>query len=164
MSIMPDQPARGGTTSLGRRILFWFLICVLVIMLWQIFSKGAHDERKATSALNYSAFMQQVDQDNVVSATLYVFPSTAEITGELRQPPQRYSVTIPKELISALMDRLRKQGATIQVFETRESTWTNLILELFPFLILFVVLIVLFKARNKLRRSAQPDSANRPLG
>jgi len=152
-----------GLPPVIRTFLFWFMMIALAIVLWQMSSKST--DTKPRSAMNYSDFMTQVDKSNIGSAKLLVSQSTARIQGQLRTPEQNFVVTIPKEVIPDLTDRLRKQGATVEVTEVNDSNFINLLINFSP--ILLIVGIWIFMMRQMRARQQQPPPGNpssRPIG
>lgn len=162
MSFVPGQRRPLGTFSPVRTILFWFLMVVLAVVLWQM--APHHNQRTGRTSIPYSSFMDQVDRNNVASATLYTSPSTTDVQGELRQPAERFETTVPKQAIPDLTDRLRKQGATVNVSEMHSDNWTDRAIDWGTLLLLLAAWILLSRRRNESRGSAPANPENRPLG
>ncbi|MFY9690457.1 MAG: ATP-dependent metallopeptidase FtsH/Yme1/Tma family protein [Candidatus Acidiferrales bacterium] len=177
MTFAPNPPARIGTgmSAAVRTILFWFLMLALAVVLWQMSSKqkGAGNNASAAS-MTYSDFMAQVDENNVSSVKILESPSTAEVHGQLRQPAASFRVTIPKESIPDVTQRLQKQGASIEVSTAQDSNWRTTALDIGP--IFLIVLLWIFARRRSRSGSirnppASPTTStvptiptNRPLG
>ncbi len=106
MTFVPQQ-GRSGNTSVRRTALFWVLMIALATVLWQMDSKEGPGHGPAR-AISYSDFMSRVDQNNVAGVRLVLSPSTAELRGTLRKPAQNFKVTIPKEVIPDLTERLTR--------------------------------------------------------
>ncbi|MGA8871559.1 MAG: ATP-dependent metallopeptidase FtsH/Yme1/Tma family protein [Candidatus Acidiferrales bacterium] len=169
MTFVPNQQPRMGMSPVVRTILFWLLMIVLAVVLWQMASKDkASAPPGSSSTISYSDFMAQVDKNNVRSVKIVESPSTAEVEGELREPPQNFRVTVPKEAIPNLTERLQKQGTSIDV-----STGTTAI-NLLP-IIIIVALWIFSMSRRSGRRMRNPPASpetpttptvptNRPLG
>lgn len=147
-------------SSTVRTILFWVMMIALAMVLWQMASRPTN--QKPSSAMSYSDFMNQVDKHNVGSAKLLVSQSTARIQGQLCTPLENFIVTIPKEVIPDLTDRLRKQGATVEVAEVGDSNWIHLLINLSP--ILLIVGIWIFMMRRMRNRRVPPSPAGPPGG
>lgn len=163
MSIIPNEAAQG-MRSVRRTLLFWVLMLAIAAVLWQMASRDARN-RMPVNSMSYSDFMGNVDRNNVATAKLYLSQSTAEMQGTLRQPPQAFVVTVPKEVIPDLTERLRKQGVSIEVAEKRHSNSTDLLTLLLPFTVFLVALILRMRWRRDQQRppaGTQPSSG--PIG
>jgi cell division protease FtsH len=152
-----------GTYPVVRTVLFWLMMIALAAVLWQMSSRSSGT--KPRSAISYSDFMNQVDKNNVASAKLVVSQDTAEIRGQLRDPVQNFSVTIPKEVIPELTERLRKQGTIVEVAELTHTSTSEMIINFLP-IILIVGIWVYMMRRMQNRRSppSQGGPANGALG
>jgi ATP-dependent Zn protease len=160
-----------------RTILFWFLMVALAVVLWQMASKdkdsGTGDSGSAAS-MNYSDFMAQVDENNVSSVKILESRSTAEVQGQLREPSSSFGVTIPKESIPELTQRLQKQGASIEVSSARDSNWRTTALPVVPIILIIVFWIFVrsgsrgrsmrFPPTNPTTSTTPTIPTNRPLG
>jgi ATP-dependent Zn protease len=160
-----------------RTILFWVLMVALAVVLWQMASKdkdkGAGNSGSAAS-MSYSDFIAQVNKNNVSSVRILESPSTAEVHGELRQPVASFRVTIPKESIPELTERLQKQGASIEVSTAQDSNWRTTAINVGP--IILIIGLWIFVKRGSRGGSMRfpptsPTSSttptvptNRPLG
>jgi len=167
MTFSPDQRSPQGMPFVVRTILFWVLMIVLAVVLWRMASQNnAGRGTPPAPAMSYSEFMNHVDRNNVASAHLYESQSTAVIEGQLREPPDKFRVTVPKESVAELTERLRKQGVTIDVSEVRDSARRNLLLDLGPFIVIIFTWIALLMRRRKPRGvpPAPVNPENRPLG
>jgi cell division protease FtsH len=168
MTFAPNSPQRLGMPSTTRTILFWVLMIALAAVLWKMSSKSRPPGNAASaSSMSYSDFMAQVDKNNIASAKLLESPSTAEIRGQLREPPQSFRVTVPKEMIPSLTERLRKQGVPIEVSTANEAGRSNLILNVVPFIVLLAIwLSMMARGRGGSAQAPPPAQTptNRPLG
>jgi len=162
MSFAPDQQSRVGMPNTTRTILFWVLMVALATVLWQMASKSPN--QKSVPSMTYSDFMNHVDNNNVATAKLFDWKETAEIDGQLRQPPQQFKVTIPKEVIPDLTERLRKQGVSIDVSNASEPNWQNVALNLSPFVVILGLWFFMMRQRRIKRDQSMPgDPSNRPI-
>jgi cell division protease FtsH len=136
---------------------------LLATVLWRMGAANKGD--KGTLAMDYSEFMQQVDLKNIASATLYTTPSATEIQGRLRQPSREFKVTVPKEVIPALTERLRNQGAPIEVKARDNAGWLEFVINIAPFALVFGVWVFLVKRRGTKPDQSPPGNlSNRPIG
>lgn len=166
MSFVPSQRRFGSPVSAYRTVLFWLMMIALASVLWQMASKSGSQSsgQNAGHSISYSDFMNDVDQNNVATVKLLLSQNTAEIQGTLRQSISAFSVTIPKERIPDLTDRLRKQNVTIEVSEAKEANWLSLVMTIAP--ILIIVGFWIFMMRMQRRQSQPPGSApsSGPIG
>jgi len=160
--------APGGESSVGmprqiRAVLFWLLMILLAMVLWKMASSsgnnGAPEEK-----LDYTQFMQQMDQKNIATAKIYAMQTTAVIHGTLREPPERFTVTIAKEQIPSVSEQLRNQNASVQV--VAGATWTSSLLNVLPLLVLLAAWIFLFRRPMRRPPPSTPmgEPQNRPIG
>ncbi len=146
-----------------RTVVFWVMMIALAIVLWQMGSKST--DTKPRSAMSYSDFMTQVDRNNIDSAKLLMSQSTARVQGQLRDPVQNFIVTIPKEAIPDLTDRLRKQGATVEVAEVDDSNWINLLINFSPILLIVGIWIFMMRRLRAKRQQSPPGNpSSGPIG
>jgi ATP-dependent Zn protease len=157
-----QRPNSGRFSPTVRTVLFWVLMIALAVVLWQMASRKSVP---VAPQMNYSDFMTQVDKGNISEAHLYESPSTAGVRGQLREPPGAFQTAIPKETIPDVMDRLRKQGATVEVSETRGYNWKDEALDWALPVLLIGLWLFLMSRRGRGRLMAPPtDAANRPIG
>ncbi len=163
MSIMPAQSSKTGTRLPARTIFFVSLVVVVALILWKMdSSNGGTTERPAS--MSYSDFMNQVDQNNIAGAQLALGQNTAELRGTLRQPPRDFEVTIPRNAVPDLAERLRKQGVSIQVTEQAQEGMRRFLFN-FGILPLLIVFWIFMMYRMRAKRTPPPEApANRPLG
>jgi ATP-dependent Zn protease len=153
-------------------VLFWALMCLLAVVLWQMASKDKSGApANSFSLISYSDFMAQVDKNNVSSVRLLESPATSEAEGQLREPPDQFRTTISKETIPVLTERLRKQGVRVEVSENNSVTWPRLLVNISPLLGILALWIFMARRRWRRNRSVQTSPAatptiptNRPLG
>lgn len=161
MTIAPGQGQKIGVSVAVRTIMFWVMMIALALVLWKMASNSG-PERPASSEMTYSDFMANVDLNNIRSAKLLESAATAEIQGQLCNSPRSFSVTVPKEVIPNLTEKLRKQGAIVEVREIRATAWLQLFVEFSP--VLAIVGILIFIVRLQQKRRTQPESGNLPNG
>jgi len=151
---------RGGV-SVVRTVIFWIMMIALAFVLWKMASNSG-PEKPAASQMTYSDFMANVDRNNIRSAKLLESAATAEIQGQLCDSAGSFSVTVPKEVIPNLIEKLRKQGATVEVREIRATTWLQLFAEFSPVLVIVGIFVLMVRLQQK--RRAQPESGSPPSG
>lgn len=149
MSIVPNSGRSAMMPSMLRNLLFWVLMILLALVLWQMVSTGGHSNQGATS-LNYSTFMNQVDANNVQTADVAVMQNTADISGKFKQDSGSYRTTIPRDTLPNLLTKLRQQGTDVQVTEgAARSNWVNFLVGVAPVILLVGVWIFMMRIRMK---------------
>lgn len=166
MTFAPNQSRRPGLTSAVRMSLFWLMMIALAAVLWLVSSKSPNSP--GVAEMSYSDFVSQVDQNNVASAKFLESRSTTQIQGQLRQPAQNFTSTIPNQAVTDLLQRLRKQGTTIDVREAmgaNPASATSLLINIAPLLVIAVLALFMFsRMRNRRTPPRQGTPSNRPLG
>jgi len=159
-------PQRQGAaaSSTVRTVIFWLMMIALAFVLWKM-ANDSGPAKPAPSAMSYSDFMANVDRDNIKSAKLLESPATAEIQGQLRDPAHDFTVTIPKEVIPDLTEKLRKQGAVLEVAAvtpTKPVRWPDMLVNLSP--VLLIVGVWIYMMRLRMNKQKAPQSGNPPSG
>lgn len=140
-----------------RTVLFWVMMIALAVVLWQMASKPG-PEKPALPRMSYSDFMGHVDKNNVASAKLIESTATAEIQAQLRDSSLKFAVTIPREVIPDLTDRLCKQGAVVEVEQGADSNKvgaTSMIINLLPIIVIVAIWIFVMRLRMKKQNPPQ---------
>jgi len=167
MTIVAPQRQRIGRPATVRTVIFWVMMMALAFVLWKMASNSV-PERPPSSQMNYSDFMANVDRNNIRSAKLLESAATAEIQGQLCDSTRSFSVTVPKEVIPELTEKLRKQGATVEVREIRATTWPQPFVEFSPVLLIVGFWIFMLMRQRRRQTAPNPPQAgtptNRPLG
>jgi 2-C-methyl-D-erythritol 2,4-cyclodiphosphate synthase len=123
------------SSSAAKTILFWISIVFLGIMLWKLVSANGNAARG--NEPSYSEFMARVDAGDIKEVTMYTSPNSYELTGEYIRPAGRsFHLTVPKEVVPALIGQLREKGVSIKVKEARSADWTLLLLIAAPLILL----------------------------
>jgi ATP-dependent Zn protease len=165
---MPNSTQRSGGSAVTRTIIFWVMMIALAVFLWSMASRQGPQQPQA-SPMSYSDFMGQVDKNNVASVKLLEGRTTTKVQGTLREPATTFGATIPNEVIPDLTERLRKQGAAIEVHEATgadPASVVSLAENLAPILFIAVIAIFIFRARKRSAQLSQRQGtpSNRPLG
>ena len=154
MSFVPQDRAAPASRASVRAFLFGVLMFLLAALLWET-TTSLRSSRNSSQQLSYSDFMRQVDNTNIASAQLVMSQSTARIEGRLRDGTRPYGVTIPKEVIPDLTERLRKQNVPISVSEANPLTFTTALLNFAPLAVLVVYCIYVLKRRMRWKQDKQ---------
>lgn len=166
MTFAPASTRRGGMSMTSRTLIFWIMMMALAVFLWRLASNTTNPP--AAAPMSYSDFAAQVDKGNIASAKLLEGRSTTQIQGQLRQPAQNFAVTIPNEVIPDLMQRLQKQGTTVEVHEAagaNPASVRSLLINLAPLLGILLLAVFIFRMRrNQRSQSQQGTPSSGPLG
>jgi cell division protease FtsH len=115
--------------STVKTILFWLVIVLSCVLLWQVVKAGGGGAKEAE--INFSEFMSQVNQGNVSEVTMI----GTEVRGKYRNDKKGFHTTVPPnypEMIKQLQDK----GVVITVKDTQSGNWPSWLLQISP-LILF---------------------------
>lgn len=158
MSFAPNPRSSSGMTPVVRTVLFWVLMMALAVILWQMSSTKPRDS-DSNQQISYSDFMQDLDKNKIATATFGLSQSTAEVRGALRDPVEGYRTTVPRESVSDLSERLRKQGVNVNVSESPNQTWKTYLANIAPLLLLvgfWIFVMQRMRGRQTPRTDATP--------
>ena len=139
----PGGPSDNRAQSGARTLLFWLLMILLAFVLFKMSSRS--NSVPTSRELNYSDFMKQVDKSNVAEGKFFMSQNTADFHGQLRNPAERIRTTVPRDDFSALTDRLRRQGARIEIAESRRSDWKTSVTNVAPLILLAAFWVFMMK-------------------
>jgi cell division protease FtsH len=114
-------------TPFYKNIALWLVICLMVVMLFQIFKQP---ERGGTG-LSYSEFLSMVERGNVVQVTI----QGENISGLSSQGP--FKTYAPKD--PELIKLLRSKEVRITAKPEEDSSWFQVLLSWVPMLLLIGV-------------------------
>jgi cell division protease FtsH len=119
------------------------MIC-LAVLLWYMASTTGHSAKEQTPS--YTEFLAQVERGNLQGdVTINVGPVTAEVVGEYREPAQKYSVTVDKEILSSLTETLRAKGVPVRFKEVSRGEWWAILVNLLPLLLLAALWVLMIR-------------------
>jgi cell division protease FtsH len=119
------------------------MIC-LAVLLWRMAANTGHTAREQTPS--YTEFLSQVERGNLQGDVIInVGPVTAEITGEYREPSQKFSVTVDKDVISGLTETLREKGVPVRFKEVNRGEWWAILVNLLPLLLLAALWVLMIR-------------------
>jgi ATP-dependent Zn protease len=139
----PGGPSDNRAQSGARTLLFWLLMILLAFVLFKMSSRS--NSVPTSRELNYSDFMKQVDKSNVAEGKFFMSQNTADFHGQLRNPTERIRTTVPRDDFSTLTDRLRQQGARIEIAESRKSDWKTSVANLAPLILVAAFWVFMMK-------------------
>jgi ATP-dependent Zn protease len=166
MTFAPAATRRSGMSFTSRTVIFWVMMIALAVFLWRMTTNPTNPSGAA--AMSYSNFMTQLENSNIAAAKLLEGRSTTQIQGELRRPAQSFTATVPNETIPDLMQRLRNEGAAVEVKEAagaNPASAASLLINLAPLLVVMLMAIFIFMMRrNQRSRSQQGTPTSGSLG
>ncbi len=116
-------------TPFYKNIALWLVICLMVIMLFQIFKQP----ERGSAGLSYSEFLSMVERGNVVQVTI----QGENISGLSNQGP--FKTYAPKD--PELIKLLRSKEVRITAKPDEDSNWFQVFLSWVPMLLLIGVWI-----------------------
>ena len=135
----PGQWARN-----SRTLSFWVLFLLVSILLVQLFSPQQPD----AAALEYSEFLEQMEQGNVESVTII---EGKRVEGELRTPiqadqgqAQQFTMTLPTRDPEAFINRLEENEVAISGEEATQNWWA-LLLGALPWILIIGIWIFMLR-------------------
>ncbi len=137
----------------GRAVLFWLIMVLLAVVLWKMAGTSSKPAAPAAPAMTYSDFLNQVDNKNIQAVTVYPGRNTTGVRGKLRNNGGEFATTVPTETLSALTDKLRSQGATVEVQGGSGGGGWNRVENALPVILLFAVWVFAMVRRTQ-RRTA----------
>jgi cell division protease FtsH len=117
-------------TPFYKNIALWLVICLMVIMLFQVFNKQPD---KGTAGLSYSDFLSMVERGNIVQVTI----QGENISGLSSQGP--FKTYAPKD--PELIKLLRSKDVRISAKPEEDSNWFQVVISWVPMLLLIGVWI-----------------------
>jgi len=114
-------------TPFYKNIALWLVICLMVIMLFQVFKQP----ERGSSSLSYSEFLSMVERGNVAQVTI----QGENLSGISTQGPFRTYAPRDPELIKLL----RSKDVKITAKPEEDSNWVQVFLSWVPMLLLIGV-------------------------
>jgi len=108
-----------------KTLLFWVLLLMTAVLLYNVFTSRPSGK---TTLLNFSKFLEEVNNKNVRRATIV----DSEVTGELVSG-ETFKTVIPADY-PALYDKL--QGVDVLIEHSAPSPWLSALISWAPFLMI----------------------------
>ena len=115
--------------STVKTILFWLVIVLSCVLLWQVVKAGGSGAKDAE--INFSEFMSQVNQGNVSEVTLI----GTEVRGKYRADKKGFHTTVPSNYPD-MIKQLQDKAVIITVKDAQSGNWPSWLLQIAP-LVLF---------------------------
>ena len=120
--------------SAVRNILFWVLMILLAVVLWQMASKGGQSTHDDTPS--YSDFLNKVENGNVKDVTIYLSQNSAELQGVYRDATKFKGVTVANTAIPDITKALSDKGVPFDYKEVSSGNWINFVVGFAPVILL----------------------------
>jgi cell division protease FtsH len=130
--------------STARTLLFWALMIMLVIVLYQMAIKGGDSTREHKPSLN--EFLAEVERGNVSKVTIKIQPNSALIEGEFRESKDKFTLVHSKEAVGDLSKLLIEKGVVVHTQEVSRGEWLTALFTIGP--ILLIVGLWIFMLRQ----------------
>jgi cell division protease FtsH len=122
--------------SAVRNILFWVLMILLAVVLWQMASRGgqsAHEDQP-----QYSDFLSKLENGNVKEVTINLSQNSAELEGVYKdQSSTKFrGVTVANTAIPDITKILQDKGVPYDYKEVKDGNWINFIVGVAPIILL----------------------------
>ena len=126
------SPKRPKFSSLSKNLALWLLIILLPLTLYQLFMPKEGEDRVR---IDYSVFLEQVDDENVASVTFTEKTIKGELESQARtvqeSGPREYTqfttIRPPEMDTGPLVERLTAQGVEIEATEPPINWFTQII-------------------------------------
>jgi cell division protease FtsH len=120
--------------SAVRNILFWVLMILLAVVLWQMASKGgqsAHEDQP-----QYSEFVTRLDNGDVKQVTINLSQNSADLEGVYKDSTKFRNVTVANTAIPDITKVLQDKGVPYDYKEVSSGNWINFIVGVAPIILL----------------------------
>jgi len=142
------RPPKGPIRSY-KNILFWVAAGIIIIILWSVLqTPGA-----ASREVNFSDFMNQVENDQVAEVTITGNQIKGKYTDETAFE------TVSPTQFDDLVKILREHNVSINVKDTSRSPWFSYLFTWFPIVIL--ILFWIFFMRQMQSGATKPSLSER---
>ncbi|HEY5162021.1 MAG TPA: ATP-dependent zinc metalloprotease FtsH [Terriglobales bacterium] len=123
--------------STVKTVVFWLVIVLSGVLLWQVVKAGGTGAKQVEK--NFSEFMAQVDQGNVLDVSV----NGTEVTGHLKDKTAFHSIVPPN--YSDMYKILRDKGVNITVKDTQSGSWPTWLLNLAPLILLGALWFIMIR-------------------
>jgi cell division protease FtsH len=125
--------------STAKTVIFWVLIVVSAVLLWQLVVR-AGGAGLPESEIDFSAFLNHVDQGNVKEVTI----TGTDVRGQYKDGTALFRTTVPPNYPD-MITLLRQKGVTIKVKDNQGGTWSGWLLGLAPVLLILGLWIFMLR-------------------
>ncbi len=123
--------------STVKTVVFWLVIVLSGVLLWQVVKAGGAGAKQ--KEINFSEFMSQVDQGNIQDVTV----TGTEVTGKFRDK-SAFHTTVPLGY-NDIYKALRDKGVNITVKDAQGGSWPTWLLNLAPLILLGALWFIMIR-------------------
>ncbi len=113
-----------------KTVLFWAVIAVSAILLWQVVKTGNNAQKE--KEIGFSEFMADVDQGNIHDVMFI----GQEAKGKFKNPDAPFHTTVPPGSYPEMYKELTAKGVPYGFKDISNGTWPSWILNLLPLVLL----------------------------
>ena len=134
-----------------KTIIFWAVILVSAVLLWQVVRSGANEQR--VPELSYSQFLSQIANNQISKVTI-----AGSVVHGYDTKGSSFRVIAPPNQ-SAMLESLQEHGVEIWFKEAAEQGWPNWIMNLMPLILLAALWFFMIRQMQKGNRLRASGSA-----
>jgi cell division protease FtsH len=112
-----------------KTVLFWAVIAVSAILLWQVVKTGSNAQKE--KEIGFSEFLSEVDNGNVHDATFI----GQEVKGKFKNPDTQFHTIVPANYPD-MYKKLTEKNVPYSFKDISNGTWPSWILNLLPLVLL----------------------------
>jgi cell division protease FtsH len=114
--------------STVKTVVFWLVIAISALLLWQVIQQGRNSQKDAE--INFSQFLSDVDQGNVHEVTV----DGMQVRGKYRNA-SAFHTTAPSNYPD-MIKTLRDKGVVMNFRDVNSGSWPTWLLNLAPLVLL----------------------------
>ncbi len=119
--------------STVKTVVFWVVMLATAVLLWQVVQHGTPNKELE---LNFTRFLNEVEQGNVAEVTIIGTASTPpEVRGKFKKDSQAFKTVVPSNYPD-MIKLLRDKSVVINIKEASNNSWISLLVQASPFLLL----------------------------
>ena len=138
----------------GKTALFWLVIGVSALLLWQVVKTG--NTAQAVTEISYSDFSARVASGQVSKVTI-----AGSVVRGYDAKGGSFRVIVPSNQ-SAVLEALQQHGVEIWFRETTEQGWPSWILNLAPLVLLGALWFFMIRQMQRRRSAGDGPSSYTP--
>lgn len=148
--------------STTKTILFWSAMILLAVLLWKMASTPS--QQPPTQPFTSTELEAQINSKNIRSARITVYRDRSLIVAEKRDTPARFQTYVSNDFVPRAVQQLEENGADvwIQSAAAAENNWTELLVDVVPFILLILMFVFILKQRQT-RSRRDPPPQGRPI-
>ena len=128
-----------------RSALVFTSIALLFVMLWRL-----HDTRtNAAPPLAYNEFVGILDAGKVQNAKIYLGYDLSELRASLKDSSKTIRADVPTQELPKIIKQMMDGGASVEIARARRFDPAVLVLDIVPFALVFVLVIVIVLMRKR---------------